>query len=488
LQTFGRWPGVVGLGSGFAWTRNSLTNEPVLRVIVRRKRPLWEVRRAERIPSSFEGLRVVVCEPVASSPIASRALPLQGGLQIESRKDGLGTLGCFATIGSGTQKQTVLLTAGHVLTDSRGVFAAGGDVGSPDLDSSWCCTTGLVGAILKGRVDDQFDCGLATLNTDRPKQQVINGLGPDLNGQNTDLITGVAPPRLDPDTGVMAPVIKGDHVRKVGATTGRTGGTVLSVDFPIPADPDAELPEMQHQIVLGPVQAEGKKLADGLVHFASEGDSGAAIMDDQNRVAALLIRKANLSGQSAPPWVGFGGVGIDINRITTELGITIFPSSTPIPTQATRALVPGLGIYKLPGLSGEQLARRNVIEAAKAQLRQFELGRRLIEFLARHESEIRQLVNHDRRVTIAWHRARGPAFLAILLRDLRELESPLPASFDGLSVSGGLSAVHSAVAERGSPQLVADMSALWEPVRSTVERSSTVQELIDNLRGAVRHA
>jgi hypothetical protein len=85
LQTFGRWPGVVGLGSGLAWTRNSLTNEPVLRVIVRRKRPLWEVRRAERIPSSFEGLRVVVCEPVASSPIASRALPLQGGLQIESR-------------------------------------------------------------------------------------------------------------------------------------------------------------------------------------------------------------------------------------------------------------------------------------------------------------------------------------------------------------------------------------------------------------------
>ena len=43
-------------------------------------------------------------------------------------------------------------------------------------------------------------------------------------------------------------------------------------------------------------------------------------------------------------------------------------------------------------------------------------GADLAKVVRRHLDEVRQLVHHDRRVLVTWHRHRGPGFVNAVLR------------------------------------------------------------------------
>jgi hypothetical protein len=216
-------------------------------------------------------------------------------------------------------------------------------------------------------------------------------------------------------------------------------------------------------------------------------------MDDNNRVAGLLVRKVNLEGQEPIPGTvpknvrGFGGAGTDIRTVMSFLQIEIFPSDSRRPTEQARALIPGMSIYRHPELDEEHTIRRALVEAVKEELREFPLGRRFVRFIEDHEPEVARLVNHRRRVTVAWHRAHGPAFLALLLRGLRGVDQPIPRVVNGIPIEESLASVKDAVEREGSADLAEEVRHLWPPLREAVPRSKTVGELISNLRSVPYH-
>lgn len=483
MRHFRTLPGVVGLGSGFKTTHDGRSEVPALCVIVRHKRPLKDVPLAERIPAYFDGVLTDVVEPLITLPAGSANTALIGGAGIQVDSGASGTLGCFATIDNGSTQ--VMLTAGHVLTSGAGVFGAGGEVGSPELKSSWCCASGVVAKILRGRIDDQLDCGIATLSGSRPAQQVVRGLGPDSNGDNTDLLMGIAALKPDPTTQIMSPLIRGDKVRKVGASTGLTHGVVSRIDFEL--NPFEDLPPIKHQIVIEPLENQGHRMADGRDYFTLPGDSGAVVVNEKNEIAALLIRAADFSNQGPPSWMGFGGGVTDIHKVIAELGINIYKSPLPPATQPIRGLRAGLPIHRAPDPTPDILHRRGLIDVLKRELETFALGKKFVRFVQTHEQELSRLVNHDRRVTVAWHRAHGPAFLAMLLKELRGIEQPIPRTVEGLPIETGLASVHAAVQACGSAELVTDMAALWPAVSASLSGSPTVGSVIDKLRGIECH-
>jgi hypothetical protein len=478
IAAFGKFPGVVGIGSCLKGPQRT----PALQVMVRRKRSLAELPHNERIPSVFEGIPTDVWEEPPS--IAASQGSLTGGAQVSSTSGYGGTLGCFATRGS----SVVLLTAGHVLFFATSAIGTGGEVGAPDIGGCCCCRSGVVATTLDGRIDTSLDCGIALLNGARPTQQMLPGLGPASNGQDADLILGVSPKKTDPATQMQLGILPGDKVRKVGARTGPTGGTVGSITLALPAFQD--LPAVSPAITIIPDPDHSFPDPDGKYYFCNEGDSGSVIVDVNNMVAALLIRAVDLTNQIGQAGItaktGYGGGAIDIYAVQSAMNINIFTSFAKQQTGQARGLAAGARIQRWTD-AGEPARWREGFATVRRELSTFDLGRRVVGFAEKHEREITRLINHNRRVTVAWHRAQGPAFAARLLRDFHGLDQPIPPAPDDATLTDGLRSMRDVFGTQGSPALAADAAALWTVAERAVPGSATLGGLIDNLRSLDAH-
>jgi hypothetical protein len=492
-----RIPGVLGVGLAHKQTRDGVRDQLAFVVVVPKKRHKRELKVSELIPPWFEGVPTDVWEPFDAPLLAEPSTILNGGIEIRSNRSAMGasgTLGCLATRGpAGPTQEQFLLSAHHVFYEDFNETGEGGDVGAPDLSCCWICVTGKVANVTAGVGTNNLDCAIAKTNGKRPIQQRIPKLGPTIpQRQNSDLVMGVAPLR-DVGQGLMSPIAVGEHVRKVGASSGLTGGTVFALNLPVPADGESGYPAMDGQIIIKPLQNEGRS-SGAKVDFAIVGDSGAVIMDDANRVVGLLSRAPGFAPNPPPPdpppppWMGRGGAANDIHKVIAALNIAIPASKTAQLTPAAGAILPGSGVFKFPPLRQPELEQRAVLEELKDRMREFGLGRKLVNFIEIHQPEIARLINHDRRVTSAWHRAHGPAFLALLLKDLRSAAQPIPKQVNGATLASSLSSMRSALDARGSAELRAELPEVWNAVARAASRSETLGGLVDELRMVDAHA
>jgi hypothetical protein len=154
-----------------------------------------------------------------------------------------GTLDCFARLRS-EPTTTVLLTANHVAYRyDDDTTKPGRLIGQPDISSTGCCRTGVIGRALRGVFQGLVDAAIVALNAKRPIDQRLPGIGRDANGRNEDLITGVPDPQpqpadtdLDPSTPpveVQTSVRVGETVRKVGRSSAVTTGVVTDIGYPL---------------------------------------------------------------------------------------------------------------------------------------------------------------------------------------------------------------------------------------------------------------
>jgi hypothetical protein len=74
-----------------------------------------------------------------------------------------------------------------------------------------------------------------------------------------------------------------------------------------------------------------------------------------------------------------------------------------------------------------------------------------------HVDEVVRLVNHERRVIVAWHRMRGPDVLRELLRRTDD-SLTMPDSIDGSPLAPGLARLLDELERAGSPRLRADIA------------------------------
>jgi len=250
-------------------TGGKVTQEHAWRVYVREKRPWRRLTDGERIPAQLCELRTDVIEHASASPSAGRVLARpQSGVKIANSRGVPGTLGCIGwTVNGG---QAVLLSTWHVL------FGNGGD----EEGSVWMVdeSEGIrrfheIGKTLYGKIGtlrsdgEEFyvDCAIASCPT---AHRSAGWLG-FLSGKR----------RLTHLKGHQTP-LPGDRVKKTGSATQTTEGLVVDVCYP-------DLAFIENRAYPAPRQVLVRSVSYPSA-FSAEGDSGAAIVNQEQKIVGLL--------------------------------------------------------------------------------------------------------------------------------------------------------------------------------------------------------
>jgi hypothetical protein len=417
-----KYPGVVSVEVGIKETSGKLTEDLSFRVYVQKKKDRQDLSPDAVIPDRIFGVKTDIIEhdiPVATFD-EKKYRPVKGGIQLANEEDSTGTLGCIARLNS--DNSIVVLSNSHVL---KGGGASGTiDVGQPKIAGSCCCTCDEIGEVVKDKHDGTVDCAIAKLKGGVSAENSIRTL----NDDGTDgTITGDA----------AAIVSTTDKVKKVGRTSDKTEGTVVSITHSTSGNPSEGTPARTNQILIKP--------NSGFTLFQDRGDSGSVLVDKSNKIIGLMW------GAYLTPGTSLHGHGIacPIGPVLTEMGITIINGSL---TSLVYANAPVIEAVTEPATDGAYL-----VETLQYRLSQTRQGRLIIDLLESHRNEVLTLINHNRAVTVTWRRMQGPAFLAALGRSARVQSFRIPSEIEGVSRWQAISNVLSILREHGSQSLRGDI-------------------------------
>jgi hypothetical protein len=424
-----------------------------IKTYVRRKVEPADLSPDEIVPVMVGGVPTDVSEvpEIRLAADTGRHRPIVGGTQLTNGIKVLdddqvttvmvgGTLGCLAVR---TQDgEPVLLTNWHIAT------AHGGRVGdslfqpfpepSVDLPTDTYpkrprSSVNAVAKIVDAKVSEKFDCAIATVNT---CYSLCCNCGVSYDNRIRELAVGGG----DAVAGT-APVVSQQQVFKVGRVSDRTAGRVVTTDFPRFV---ATMLDGTTRVFTGQIQIQGD---DG--PFAVEGDSGSVVVDEQRRVVGLLFA---LSDDNTFAFVNH------VSDVVAALGITITGGESGLNDSAEPADVLG-------ELSGR-------------------LRREFSDRVDLHQAEVVSLVNHDRHVTVAWHRAQGPAWIAALARSARRPAYLLPHEIEGVTRAEAFTLLHTALSRFGSDGLRADLAEYGERLLTAFSGCRTTGELLDSAGSA----
>ncbi len=443
-----KYPNVVKVGVGVKQTGGKLTEEPCLKIVVKEKIKEADLDSDDIIPAEIEGFKTDVIVQTDRSPLAVCAedqnnyRPVKGGIMINNSRNGSGTggsgtLGCLAQLDS--DDSWVLLSNHHVLYGEKG--QDDDDIGQPWVGCSWCCKTNVIGKNVDK--DETLDCAIAAVNDDIAIQNVIEEIG-DIGGNAT------------------APAVSGEKVRKKGARTGYTSGTV---DF---IDPGTQEITIEPNPAGGPADDPGgcTNYESGKTIFAYFGDSGSVIVNDDNEVIALLY-----AIDSATHTKGFAN---DIGRIESELSITInATSSEPGVTPVLREEIAHATI------EANAVSNETLIKYFETRLEESETGRKVKEVIKRHQKEVLHLVNNHRPVTVTWQRKQGPAYVAAFVRSIKKPDYAIPEEINRVSLQNLLMSMATVLEEHGSEELKRDIESYGLDVIMWSRKCNSAAELIE---------
>lgn len=211
--------------------------------------------------------------------------------------------------------------------------------------------------------------------------------------------------------------------------------------------------------------------------FSQPGDSGSPILDADRKLVGFV------TGGTIQPIYVMGEEGaIDVRTGRTH---AMFAAAALRKLQV-EPLPPGAGTAGQPvAAPGMTLARGSgqpvdwaAVYAAQDALERSEVGADLAALVRRHLDEVRQLVHHDRRVLVTWHRHRGPGFVNAFLRSAGEPGSPLPRSVGGVRLVEALGAMRDVLSVRGSPALRYDIAAHQARIMQVASRVASVADLV----------
>jgi len=469
-------PGVLGVGIGVKETGNQFTEEMSYRVWVAEKKPPEELAPAELVPPQIGEFRTDVLTPLRVQEDSgvcgderrtlSEHRPLQGGIAISTDSSSYGTLGWFATLDA--DDTTVLLTNKHVLYDAVNEITtvvkktAQPQLGSPS--TCCCCECGsdnVIGESLIGIRDlspmtaTSVDCAIARINSDLADDILL-----EITNDSTDELLTVS--------GTAAAVV-GQNVRKIGARSGFTTGTVIHIgDAAVaPTDPGAPATTIAirtGQVLIIPVAAETYQVREGVCKFAfsNSGDSGAVILNDDDEIIAL----------------NWGG-----DRTSYTVGLTI---ANNIQNVVSALATNGFAITILTSDDGdgdrERIRPLTAAPTLLETLRDANSTSVLHDLYETHHAEVLNLINHSRPVTIAWHRNQGPAFVAALARSARLENYALPEAIEGHTRTQLLTAMKEVLLKHGSPRLRQDITHYGPQLHEALAQNPTLEQIAHHLQ------
>jgi hypothetical protein len=419
-----RIPGVHSVGIGGREKGGRPTGELVLKVFVERKRPLAEIQASEVIPPEFEGLRTDVVQtgrfrasvggrrPFRDAERLQRGdqfryRPIRGGTQLQADGTSLvGTLGFLATVPA-NPKDIMAVTCHHVMfTADAPVIGRKAGQADPSESCTKCCAS-RIGLIAASHYDADVDATLIRLDPELEWVAEIEQIG-FLRGPHTVTEAEATPLTYE--------------VRQRGRTLRLTGGTVQAINAPGSAEPapgtTLSVRPYTNAIMIKPNPSDDDE--SETVWFAQEGDSGSAVVNDNNEVIGVLF------AVSAEGWGAVTPIADVISKFTSADSITI-----------AVATATALGdVRKVPKRSAELGATDPVTVPAAARRIEADLdrtvrGRELIALWLRHSNELNRLVNTNRRVAAAWRMANGPALFREIVYAPDVASRPLPTIING---------------------------------------------------------
>lgn len=397
--------------------------------------------------------------------------PVKGGVRQKTADDnaGEGTLGCLLW-DPNNHDIGYALTNQHVIDTDRELTVTVGttEVGQPDGNTSSCCCNDIIGV---------YAAGERTAKSD----QAVTRLSPGLKWAAEIVEIGVVAGKrqLTP-----ADAAANTAVRKRGARTRLTGGVVTDVAG---VDPAGDL------TILVAANDNPDRKPHELLFFVEEGDSGSVLVDDDNKVVALLFAReftrAEITSEGGTPGP-LPPDGIERPKAYAwpiDDVLTRFANGTPaltldVATGSQEHTVPGAATVAVPAELAATVAtdeflgardglrapvgrpwfagsppRLETMAAVRAQLAGSAAGQLLLELTDRHRAEVTRLLRTDRRVAVVWHRGGGAALFQLLLRMVDRPEQEMPATVSGTPVTELLDELVRILTDRGSPGLGTDL-------------------------------
>ena len=327
------------------------------------------------------------------------------------------------------------------------------------------------------RIDlDSVCCG-STCTQDKTKyDESIIDL--QLNGVNT--IADVRDVFNDPS--IIWTAANPRLVYKVGRTTGRTVGKVTQVNSHVTTDRDDSIPGSTsiNATNLIEIDFDATSTTNGLnckggASFAEPGDSGSLLLDEQGRAIGLF--SIGIKQDPAHPTAARATFASHINPVLDSLNICIGAITTgtshgssnatdatgrapaAVPPAQSKLPVGSIGFLSqqdnnlAPGLIAPRpvsAAEERHMRALLAAFRETRLGPELHTVFAEVRREVGYLIRNSRPVKVAWHRHKGPAFLAHILNHVAGETERVPHAIDGITRRALLVRMREVLAAHGS--------------------------------------
>jgi len=420
---------VLAIGIGIKETNNQFTDEISYRVFVAEKKDKTLLSKNELIPDQIGDFKTDVLTPYVvrdrvdvcgdERRTLSKHRPLQAGIAISTDSDSYGTLGWFGKLDA--DNTPILLTNKHVLWDTTSeVRTDKRNVAQPQLgkvSNCCCCSCGsdnVIGETIVGIKDTatltptSVDCAIAKINSEFASDIVFNIT----NDSTSEVLT------VD---GTAAAVV-GETVRKIGARSAFTRGTVVHIGDTAVAGTDplgGTISIRTGQVLVIPTPEETYQLDDdGTCKFAfsNNGDSGSVIINASNQIVALLYGGDEKSNSVDVTFAN------NINNVLTALSNNGNPISL-----STSGASPGARKAFAKSRPFVKPQAKNQLEIIRDLNRASLLHRLYMD----HFEEVLDLINHCRPVTLAWQRNQGPAYVAALGRAAKVDHYRIPYDIEG---------------------------------------------------------
>jgi hypothetical protein len=476
-------PGVIHVSYGLKKTAGLLSDTLCIRVYVKEKKLPHALKPEEYIPKEIDGIPtdVNIVGDISFSSDDSMHRPIKGGIAITNRiidlnEEGtraqmsVGTLGCMATYNP--DGKPVVLSNWHVL---YGNHARNGErVYQPapttlptlsinDLPYRPTDDTNAIGRLLKKSITSKVDGAIAHI--DGCYSLCCRCCGIDYINEIRGLNVGGNPGSnfIEGESAAVA----GETVYKVGRSTDRTVGRVVEPNYPtFEIRKQGTTYRFYNQIQIA--------LTDTSRRFSADGDSGSVIINDNNHIIGLLFasgREETTTGDTTT--VEYFSLANHIADVKNELDISIniTPSSSPTRGKSTR-----------PRPRATFVADTDIKwKSLKQIMLSTERGREYYSLAEKHQEEVIRLVNQNRAVTVAWHRGRGPAFLAAIINAVQQEQDVIPKQIEENSLIDLLKAMANVLKQQGSIELQHDLEYYEDEILDLVQSHDAISQLFHDL-------
>ncbi len=458
-------PGVHSVGIGPKLTNGKKTGELSIVVWVSKKLPTNALPADQVIPKEIDGIKTDVIEqprPIIyrsgdnSHPAkedGSTFDPLVGGCRIQRKFEDSsgtetiesGTLGCLAITKGGVPGlpagMVVGITCHHVLYGCAPDAGIGDKVGQPTpADSCSKCCSDIIGKALVGKL--VLDCALVGLTPKLKYEAEVWDIGP-IAGPHEVLASEI--PTSGPDI---------YRVRKRGYRTGLTVGQIVSIDHSGSINDNNGNVCHSYTNALAIIGLDAQN-----VPFASQGDSGSAIVCDQGadkgKVVGIFFGGSN-----------FFALATHIQDVMTALSVDVLTAAT------SGVILQVPEIAGAPSLAQDTSGKEGVLAEnpahsvmrtlaqAQAELLETVEGKGYVESVQLHNEELQNLIGKNRRVAAVWRRYGGAQLIQAFLRIVQFRGEVFPAEINGRPLRECLTEIQHVLVRYSSPALSAAITRL----------------------------